>query len=77
MKRKETASGSGEGEDVVPKWSTYEDMPRKRLGVEDTSSINSDSEGLGDEVCTLCRLCYAATLKEDRAHNCGEKIGIE
>jgi hypothetical protein len=48
MKRKLTP-GSGVGEDVVPEWSTGEDRPVKRLGVEDTSSDSSGSEGLGDE----------------------------
>jgi hypothetical protein len=47
-------------------WSTDEDRPTKRLGIEDTSSNNSDSEGLGDEAHTLWLLQYATTLKEKK-----------
>jgi hypothetical protein len=34
-------------------WSTSKGKNLKRLGVKDTSSDNSVSEGLGDESCTL------------------------
>jgi hypothetical protein len=70
MKRKLTP-GSGVGEDVVPEWSTGEDMPAKRLGIEDTSSDSSGSEGLGDEAHTLWLLRYVTTLREKRVHMCG------
>jgi hypothetical protein len=75
MKRKLTP-GSGVGEDVVPKWSTGEDRPAKRLGVEDTSSDSSGSEGLGDEEHTLWLLRYAATLRRGRVHMCGAQAQI-
>jgi hypothetical protein len=52
MKRNLTPC-SGVGEDVVPEWSPGKDKPVKRLGIEDTSSESSGSEGLGDEAHTL------------------------
>jgi hypothetical protein len=73
MKRK-TTIGSGVGEDVVPKCIIDEDRHAKRLGVEDTGSGNSDSEGLGDGARTLWLLHSSITLKEKRVHNCGVRV---
>jgi len=52
MKRKITLR-NGVKEDVVPEWSIRDDKPAKMLGIEDTSSDSSGSEGLGDESHTL------------------------
>jgi hypothetical protein len=70
MKRN-LAPGSGVGEDDVLEWSTREDWPMKRLGVEDIGSGSSGMEGLGDEECALWWLWYVITLREKRAHMCG------
>jgi hypothetical protein len=48
-----------------------EDRPAKRLGIEDTSSDSSGSEGLGDEYHTLWLLRYVTTLRESRAPRYG------
>jgi hypothetical protein len=63
---------SGVGENVVQEWSTYEDKPMKRIGVEDTISDISGSEGLGDESRTLWFLGYVPTLRRVRVYMCGE-----
>jgi hypothetical protein len=75
MKRKLTP-GHGVGEDVVPEWSTRGENIAKRLGVEDTNSDSSSSEGLGDESLTLWLLWYAKTLRRGRAHMCGAWVKI-
>jgi hypothetical protein len=72
MKRKLTL-GSGVGEDVVLEWSIGENTRAKRLGVDDTSSESSGSEGLGDEAHTIWLLQYAATLREKTPHMCGAR----
>jgi hypothetical protein len=64
------------GEDVVLEWSIGEDIPEKRLGVEDTSSESSSSEGLGDEAHTLWLLQSTTTLREKRVHMCGARAQI-
>jgi hypothetical protein len=64
MKRKGTTPGSSVEEYVVPEWSTDEDRPTKRHGIEDMVSsrdTSSDtSKGLGDEVHTpwLLQECH-------------------
>jgi len=55
----------------MPKWSTGEDRPVKRLGIEDSSSDNSSIEILGDEAYTLWLFQYATTLRESRAPRYG------
>jgi hypothetical protein len=70
MKRNLTP-GSDVVEDVVLEWSTSEDMPSKRLGMEDTSSDSSGSEGISDEAHTLWQLCCVIKFREKRAHMCG------
>jgi hypothetical protein len=69
------------GEYVVPEWSTDEDRPTKRCGIEDMVSsrdTNSDtSMGLGDEVHTPWLLQSVATLEEDEAQSSGALIRRE
>jgi len=67
---------SGVGEDDVSKWSMGEENPTKRLGVEDTNSDSSGSEGLGDKSCTLWLLWYDATLRGEMACMCGVQLQI-
>jgi hypothetical protein len=78
MKRKGTAPGGSVEEYVVPEWSTDEDRPVKRHGIEDrvfNGDTNSDiSKSLGDEVCTPWLLYSAAILEEDEAQTSGALI---
>jgi hypothetical protein len=69
------------GVDVVPEWSTDEDRPAKRHGIEemvssrDTSSDTSTD--LGDEVHPLWLLWSVTTLEEDEVQSSGALIRRE
>jgi hypothetical protein len=68
MKRKENTSSDSVGVDVVPEWSTNDDRPEKRCGIEEmVSSRDTNSDiimDLGDKVHPLCMLQSAKKLEE-------------
>jgi hypothetical protein len=74
MKRKETAPSGREKEYVVPEWSTYEDRPTKRHGIENRVSNRDTSKARGDKFHTPLLLRSVTTLVEDEEHINGALI---